>query len=261
MSRFYEWFIFTFLKYDYYLCVSNYTKNCMRIMYGIPDYKLQTVYNGIDYQFRDSSTLDDQIIKKLKNEYNLNESFVGLYFWRLGLAKGIDVVLESIQWIVKKIPNYKQVFLVPKQQPSKIFGLKNSFDANQIQEYIKQHKLEEHVVWIESCPREELKQWIGVSDVVLLPTRAEGFGFAISEVCALGKPLITTNVASVPEVVYGTVKFVEPGSSEDVVKAVQTMKDGQFNSIPPKKFERSDCIQKVETIYQRLIDKKVSQKS
>ena len=65
VSRFYEWFVFTFLKYDYYLCVSNYTKNCLRIMYDIPDYKLQTVYNGIDYNFRDPSTLDDQIIKKL----------------------------------------------------------------------------------------------------------------------------------------------------------------------------------------------------
>ena len=225
-------------------------------MYDIPDYKLQTVYNGIDYNFRDPSTLDDQIIKKLKQEYNLNNSFVGLYFGRLGLAKGIDVVLQSIAGIVAKIPNYKQVFLVPKQQPSKIFGLKNSFDINQIQDYIKQHKLEDHVVWIESCPREELKQRIGASDVVILPTRAEGFGFAISEVCALWKPLITTNVASVPEVVYGTVQFVEPGSSEDIVKAVQAMREGKFETIPPKSFQRSDCIDKVDTIYQSLLKKK-----
>ena len=68
-------------------------------------------------------------------------------------------------------------------------------------------------------------------------------------------------MASVPEVVYGTVKFVEPGSSEDIVKAVQTMKAGKFDTIAPKSFPRSDCISKVDIIYQTLMNKKVSQKS
>lgn len=46
-----EHIIFTWLRFDKYLCVSHYTKNNLRIVYGIPDSKLMTVYNAIDYDY------------------------------------------------------------------------------------------------------------------------------------------------------------------------------------------------------------------
>ena len=49
---FFKWFedlIFKF-SFDKYLCVSNYTKNSIRLAYWIDDNKLVTVYNWIDYK-------------------------------------------------------------------------------------------------------------------------------------------------------------------------------------------------------------------
>ncbi len=59
-SRLLEDIIFQCFTFDKYLCVSNYTKNNLRIVYGLPDKKLMTVYNAIDYDFRNNSEFKEQ---------------------------------------------------------------------------------------------------------------------------------------------------------------------------------------------------------
>lgn len=54
----------------------------------------------------------------------------------------------------------------------------------------------------------------------MLPSHAEGFGFAIAEVCAMERPLITTNVAAIPEVVSGEIIFVEPGAPQQIADSI-----------------------------------------
>ena len=70
-----EHIIFTWLRFDRYLCVSNYTKNNLRIVYGINDKKLMTVYNAIDYDAW--KPLDDT--GTLRKEYNI-ENRKGEFF-------------------------------------------------------------------------------------------------------------------------------------------------------------------------------------
>ncbi len=222
-------------------------------MYGIQDDKLKTVYNGIDDIFRDSKKTDSEHIKALRKRYELEGKYVGLYFWRLGLAKGFDTVLQSIAGIVRQHSDYIQIFIAPRSQPSTILGMKNSFSVAEIEKYIVKHKLEKHIVWIDSVPRDELRNRIQLADVVILPTRAEWFGFAVSEVCAMWKPLVTTNVASIPEVVYGKVQFVEPGNTQNIIEAIDNSRKWLYQEISPKKFERSTCVKHMESIYLQII--------
>jgi len=142
-------------------------------MYGIPDSKLRTVYNGIDYDFWDKDKMDPQSIQTIKDTYDLGSAYIGLYFGRMGVAKGMNDVLRALPAIVKQIPHYKQVFITPKQQAKTILGLKNSFSLQEIQQFIDDNKLGSHIVRIESVPRTILRDWIALSDVVILPSRAE----------------------------------------------------------------------------------------
>ena len=91
--------------------------------------------------------------------------------------------------------------------------------------------------------------------MVCLPSHAEGFGFAIAEVCAMQKPLITTNVASIPEVVSGEVMFVEPGNQREITETITGYLDGSKKpqTVSPKTFRREDCIQKVISVYKSLL--------
>ncbi|HNG96942.1 MAG TPA: glycosyltransferase, partial [Candidatus Absconditabacterales bacterium] len=94
-----------------------------------------------------------------------------------------------------------------------------------------------------------------LSDIVILPSRAEGFGFAVSEVCALGKPLVTTNVGSIPEVVYGKVNFVEPGNKEDITRKVVGAIKGKYQIIAPKSFLWGECIESILDVYKKVLGK------
>lgn len=253
INYFYEWISLTLLSFDHYICVSNYTKNCMRVMYGIPDNKLHTVYNGIDYNFWDPSTITQQEIDNLRNTYNIKDTYVWLYFGRMGIAKWMDDVLKAIPYIIQQIPNYKQIFITPKKQSTRILWVKNTFSVQEVEQYISQNHLEEHIIWIESLPKEVLRIRIKTVDVVILPSRAEGFGFAVSEVCALWTNLITTNVASIPEVVYGTVNFTEPANPQDIGQKVIDFHKNISENIAKKEFTRDQCIQKTINIYHIIV--------
>ena len=69
------------------------------------------------------------------------------------------------------------------------------------------------------------------------------------------KPLITTNVASIPEVVSGEVIFVEPGRPKQIAHAVTHYFAGtaSIKTIPAKTFLRQDCIDAVLSVYHDLL--------
>lgn len=73
----------------------------------------------------------------------------------------------------------------------------------------------------------------------------------------MGKPLITTNVAAIPEVVSGEIMFVEPGNPEQIADTIHRYFTGtaDITSIPPKIFTREDCITKVLQVYQKLLER------
>jgi glycosyltransferase involved in cell wall biosynthesis len=79
---FYKWFerlifLFPFAKF---ICVSNYTKNSLRISFGVPDTKLLTIYNGIDYNLWDRKNFPAEAQKALRKENGLEKNYVGLFF-------------------------------------------------------------------------------------------------------------------------------------------------------------------------------------
>ena len=56
--------------------------------------------------------------------------------------------------------------------------------------------------------KDQLRRLIASSDMIVAPSLSEGFGSVHTEAAAMKKPLLTTYVASLPEVVRGNVKFI-----------------------------------------------------
>jgi len=59
------------------------------------------------------------------------------------------------------------------------------------------------------------------ADLVLLPSTKEGFGLPIVEAQAIGRPVVTSNLSSMPEVAGGAAELVDPLSPESIRAGVR----------------------------------------
>ncbi len=131
---------------------------------------IQTIYCGIDTNLFQPLKIDnDPYEKKIKL----------LFVGNLTKRKGIDLLPK----IMAKLDNRFLLFYTTGMRtPKRIFTDKRMLPIGNLQ-------LSELVYWYNLC------------DIFVLPSRLEGFGYAIAEAMACAKPVVTTNCSSLPEIV------------------------------------------------------------
>lgn len=243
---FFEKLLFLF-PYTVYHCVSQYTINSLRLLYWIPDQKLALAYNGVDYNFRNPNHVLEQEILDWKKEYSWNGRFVVLYYGHAGKSKWLDVLIDCIPQMIKYDPTILFVFnIIDSKRKSTILRrlhfLEKFWFARQIQIF----------QWVDKT---DLRTMIASCDTVVAPSFSEWFGSVHTETVAMQKPLITTSVASLPEVLWWKTLFVQPGSSKALLDAILTVKENQqdIEILPVKTFDRDTTVKKIEAIYNEIL--------
>ncbi|MDR0369943.1 MAG: glycosyltransferase [Candidatus Peribacteria bacterium] len=105
------------------------------------------------------------------------------------------------------------------------------------------------MVVFEGWEQHQLRELVACVDVVIAPSLAEGFGSVHSEACAMKKTLITTQVAAIPEVVSGKVKFISAASSSAIVQGIMEVRRGDYEEIAEKHFDWDSNITNIEKLY------------
>ena len=235
----FEAFVFKF-HYDKIICVSNYTKNCLRIHFGISDEKLITIYNGVDYERWNRKNFPQKEIDAVKEKYNLWKHYVWFFYWRPWISKWLIYYVKAIPEIIKSIPNFKAMLNVPESPNNK---------ADDIRKFIKDNKLEKYIIRIPWVKYKELWSHILASDLVVIPSLVEWFGLAAAETCALSQQIVTSKVAALTEVVSGKVNFAEPANSHDIANKVIDFYNWKYQDIVRKEFLWNDHVEQVLDCY------------
>lgn len=234
------------MPYTVYHCVSRYTMNSLRLLYGISDEKLYVIYNGVDYDFWNPEHVDEQEIIDWKKEYSWNGRFVVLYYGHAGKSKGLDSLIDCIPQMIKYDPTVLFVFnIIDSKRKTKTLNrlrfLEKFWFARQVQIF----------QWVD---KKDLRTMVASCDVVVAPSLSEWFGSVHTETVAMQKPLITTSIASLPEVVWGATIFIQPWSSKQILDAILTIKENQqdIEILPVKTFYRDETVKKIEDIYELI---------
>ncbi len=222
------------LPFHHFIGVSESTTNNL-IKAGIKKEKVSTIYNGIDYSdFQLETTA--KVIK--------NNKFTYTYFGRLGISKGLDLLMEAIPFIKEKHPESQLQLIIPKVPLDFL---------NKVSAFITENKLEDYIILKHHLSFEVLKKSIAASDCVIIPSYSEGFCFAAVETIALGTPLISSDQTALREVVSRQFIKMKDFSVAALVDAMDKAKKGEWSRSPMKKFELSDTIEQYKKLYHRIL--------
>ena len=242
----FEWLIFQ-LPYSIYHCVSLYTLNSLRIAYWIADEKLRLVYNGVDHNFWDGSKVSTDEKNTIREKYQLWTYFSLLYFWHTGISKGIDTLLEAVPELLAQSEDLQLIFnFIPAQRDTEIKTRLFSLLEKIPPEAAKRVKV------YNGLSKSELRALVSQVDGVIAPSLSEGFWSVHTETLALGTPLITTAISSLPEVTGGKTIMMRPWDKASLLYAVQNLQKSEYESHPEKFFDREKQYAEIELLYQNM---------
>ena len=108
---------------------------------------------------------------------------------RLEPIKGMDLVVPAFAEVLKKYPEVRLLVVGD-----------GSLRATMEQQAAEQG-CADRITWVGRQPQEVLNKWYGRMDIVLMPSRSEGFGLTAIEAMANGCVMVASNVGGLPEVV------------------------------------------------------------
>jgi len=218
-------------NFDQFVGVSKYTADCL-IANGIDEKKVSHIYNGILYEeFEPMETPIE------------NDKFTISFFARLGISKGIDILLDAIE-LLDHDDRFHFNLIIPKEPKSMLDLIMDKVNKNGTNDQISFYHL---------LSFDELKQRIQSSDAVVVPSYSEGFCFSAVESVAMGVPVISSGKGALKEVISGKYIELEALNAEALKAAFIAAHDGHWSTKEMKRFPLKDKVGQYIDLYHQII--------
>lgn len=170
-----------------------------------------TIHNGIDVRHFSNS------IPLGRAEMGLQEkvAVIGTVCRLEEPVKGVTVLLRAVAQLTCRLADPGVQLLVVGNGPA----------LRKLQGLSEQLGISEQVFF--TGMRRDIERLLPLMDIFILPSFFEGFGIAIVEAMAAGRPVVATAVGGVPEIVINgeTGLLVEAGDVNGLAKAIETLLD------------------------------------
>ncbi len=168
---------------DKVITVSNLTKEIVAEKYDIPEEKITTVYNAVDFK-----STPKKKYKKAKGEKIV--TFLG----RITYQKGPEYFLRAAYKVLQKVENVR-------------FVMAGNGDMYREMIRMAAHlKIADKFHFTDFLDKEEVKHLFSISDVYVMPSVSEPFGITPLEAVKSGVPVIISNQSGVSEILDSAVK-------------------------------------------------------
>lgn len=128
---------------------------------------------------------------------------------RLCPQKAQVLICEAVAEVVKTSPEVKVVLIGDGEA------------RGDVEAAIEAHGLQNNIELLGWCENSQVRKIVGTARALLLPSFAEGLPVAIMEAMALERPVISTYIAGIPELVDRDVGWIIPaGSSAHIAQAM-----------------------------------------
>jgi len=147
----------------------------------------------------------------------LGNSFSILFVGRVSKHKGLDVLIRALK-IIRDRGLDVNVTIAGRQAP-------NDHTTRQINRLAINLGIDEHVSWLGNLTAITLQSAYSTADLLVLPSRHEGFGLPAIEAMWFGLPVIVSNAGALPEVVKNGALVFETDDYEDLADKIIMLHD------------------------------------
>ncbi len=249
-----------FLLCDYFTCVSLAVEQSWfgnsRLLKNLPNKKVRhgTIYNTVDTEFV-AKLADASKGAEIRSFLKMDGKFVVGYYGRMRVEKGFDVLCASFSELYKH--DRELTLLVVGDGPQKA----------EMQEQYGSEAFWSAISFVGEKPWADAIAFLAAMDVVIIPSRFEGFGLSAVEAMAAGKPVIASRTGGLPEVVEEgkTGLLVEQGDTVELGNSIKFLKNNQSvllkmadtSVISAKRFSFDKYSAHIQSLYLTLLNKQL----
>lgn len=202
---------------------------------GIDKSNIVRIYNGINYH----------PVRELKDSEQLAK-YRYLYFGRLGISKGLDLLLGAVQVLSKQDIEFEVKLIIPKSK---------NFLRSEVIKLIKDFNIEKYILLDGDLDKDSLQNELLKANCIVIPSYSEGFCFGAVETIALGKGIISSDQGALKEVVSGKFIKMQEFSISGLSKAMLEANNDNWGYTPIKKFELDETVMEYNKLYTNLLQK------
>ena len=192
------------------ICPSAHIRDVVEECLGVPADRLPVIHPGVSPQFRPIA--EDERSTFLAQRYGIRGPYF-LFSGRWEKRKNILGTLQAFALFKRNHRSEHKLVLTGGQ----------SWDSSEVHEAMVRHRVADMVVDLGKSPVEELPYLYAGADGLIYASLWEGFGMPIVEAMACGAPVITSDVAAMPETAGGCALLVDPHSPEQIADAMQRL--------------------------------------
>ena len=184
-------------KLNKIICVSGPSKEDIVKEFLVDDKKIEVILNGIDI---------NKFVPGSKDLIQVN---------RIITTASADIPLKGLKYLVLALPEILRSF--PK---TTLIVIGKSPSNSEVSNIIDKLNLNNIISFRSGISEDEIVDLYHSSEIAVIPSLYEGFGFGAGEAMACGVPLISTHSGGLKEVVGESAVEIKPSSAEEIEKAV-----------------------------------------
>lgn len=193
-----------------FISVSNQNKRDW-VNWGLPDYKIDVVYNGINAEVYKPPTN----FSEMRNQWQIFEDIrVISYIGRLDKEKGLEVLIKAFALLQSHAVKTRLIIA----GKSLHHGL--AYEKH-LQQLATDLGVDNHLEFLGHIT--DTRSLYQVSDVTVVPSLwSEPFGRVVIESMACGTPVVASRLGGIPEILTGEFKYglFEAGNEEDLLHSL-----------------------------------------
>jgi glycosyltransferase involved in cell wall biosynthesis len=235
-------------KADHIITDSEYSKTQISERLGVPPSKMSVIPCGVNGEFLPMER--EEALQAISAALKIREPYM-LYVGSMKRYKNVSTLLKAFAILRRRRDIPQRLLIVGDSAQGK----------RELVEECAQLGITERTDFVPYVGQELLPKVYGAADVLVMPSKIEGFGLPVLEAMACGTPVVSSRAASLPEVGGEAVLYFDPHSSEDLAGTIERVLSSVElrENLRTKGLERAarftwkDSVEKHVQVYQAVL--------